>query len=50
MRIVAALLLLFHGVAHLVGFRAAFWAPPGLPDRAGLLGGAIGIGHLGSRA
>ncbi|HVY28922.1 MAG TPA: DUF6544 family protein [Polyangiaceae bacterium] len=44
MRILAALFLLFHGIAHLFGFRAAFWASA--PQAAGLLG----LGQSGTRA
>lgn len=49
MRLVASLLLLFHGIAHLVGFRAAFWPVAGLPVRGNLLGGVPGVGHFGTR-
>jgi hypothetical protein len=49
MRLLAALFLFAHGVAHLVGFRAAFWTPiSGL--RTSLLGGLVGIGPFGYRA
>lgn len=44
MRLLAALFLLFHGIAHLVGFRAAFWATA--PQAAGL----VGLGPAGTRA
>lgn len=44
MRLLAALFLLFHGIAHLVGFRAAFWA--NAPQAVGLLG----LGPAGTRA
>lgn len=44
MRLLAALFLLFHGIAHLVGFRAAFWVSA--PHAAGLLG----LGPSGTRA
>jgi hypothetical protein len=47
MRIVVALLLTIHGLAHLVGFRAAFWATAPQPGR--LLGGLLGLGLLGHR-
>lgn len=50
MRALAALFLALHGVAHLVGFRAAFWPGPGLPERASLLGGLVDVGYMSSRA
>lgn len=50
MRLVAALLLALHGMAHLVGFRAAFWPAPGLPVRSSLFGGLLGVGYFGTRA
>jgi hypothetical protein len=50
MRLAAALFLAFHGVAHLVGFRAAFWPVSGLPARSSLLGGLLGVGYFGTRA
>jgi hypothetical protein len=50
MRLVATVLLAFHGMAHLVGFRAAFWPAPGLAVRSSLLGGLLGVGFFGTRA
>jgi hypothetical protein len=50
MRLVAALLLILHGVAHLVGFRAAFWPEPGVQVRSSLLGGLLAVGSFGTRA
>lgn len=49
MKALAALFLALHGVAHLVGFRAAFWPSPKLPSKSSLLGGLIGLSYLGSR-
>jgi hypothetical protein len=45
MRFVIATLLAVHGAAHLVGFRAAFWAPT-----VSVLNGAFTVGQLGARA
>ena len=50
MRLAAALFLTLHGVAHLLGFRAAFWPAPGLPVRSSLFSGVLGVGYFGSRA
>lgn len=50
MRILGALLLALHGVAHLVGFRAAFWPATGTGERTSLLGGLLGLGPAGSKA
>lgn len=50
MRLIAALFLALHGVAHLVGFRAAFWPAPGAPVRSSLFGGLLGVGYFGTRA
>ncbi|HEY6079277.1 MAG TPA: DUF6544 family protein [Polyangiaceae bacterium] len=50
MRIAAALFLVLHGLAHLVGFRAAFWPAPSLPVRGNLFGGLLGVGYFGTRA
>jgi hypothetical protein len=47
--ILAALLLTLHGLAHLVGFRAAFW-PASPPVRGSLLGGMLQIGDFEGRA
>ncbi len=49
MRTLGALLLAVHGIAHLVGFRAAFWPGSMLPAQTSLLGGLIGLGYFGSR-
>lgn len=49
MRILCAVLLLVHGFAHLVGFRAAFWPSPEAPAKTALLGGAIGIAPLAGK-
>ena len=37
-KVATVALLVAHGIAHLVGFRAAFWPTPAAPRRAGLLG------------
>lgn len=50
MRLAAALFLTLHGIAHLVGFRAAFWPAPGLPVRSSLFSGVLGVGYFGTRA
>ncbi|HKY36810.1 MAG TPA: DUF6544 family protein [Polyangiaceae bacterium] len=49
MRVLGALFLFLHGIAHLVGFRAAFW-PASVPSRSSLLGGLVEIGYLSGRA
>ena len=49
MRLIAALLLVLHGLAHLVGFQAAFRPAAGAPLKAQLLGGVLGVGYAGSR-
>jgi hypothetical protein len=49
MRLAAAAFLAFHGMAHLFGFRAAFWPSPGLPVRSSLFGGVLGVGYFGTR-
>jgi hypothetical protein len=49
MRLIAALLLVLHGLAHLIGFHAAFLPAAGVPLRAQLLGGVLGVGYAGSR-
>jgi hypothetical protein len=49
MRVAAALFLALHGLAHLVGFRAAFWPTPGVPVRGSLFGGLLGVGYFGTR-
>lgn len=51
MRIVLALLLAAHGIAHFVGF-AVQWklmTSPDIPYRTTIFGGAIDIGDLGER-
>jgi len=50
MRLVVALILALHGLAHLVGFRAAFWPASALPIRSSLLGGALRLGYVATRA
>ena len=52
MRIVIALLLVFHGVAHLVGFVVP-WRLASLPDAprgTTILAGAVDVGETGIRA
>ncbi len=49
MRVAGALFLAVHGIAHLVGFRAAFWPGALLSGQTSLLGGLIGLGYFGSR-
>lgn len=51
MRFVAAFLLLAHGIAHLVGFAAAWHLGtfPDLPSRTTVLGGALDLGPTGIR-
>jgi hypothetical protein len=46
MRMVAALFLLLHGVAHLVGFRAAFWPSAKLVAKSSLWAGVLPLGPL----
>jgi hypothetical protein len=50
MRFFGALILLLHGVAHLVGFRAAFWPTPGKSLRTILIGGLASVGDTGARS
>jgi hypothetical protein len=49
MRIFGALFLVLHGLAHLVGFRAAFWPSGGLSNQASLLGGLLAVSSYGIR-
>jgi hypothetical protein len=58
MRVVAALLLVFHGLAHFAGVRAAFWPTPILPRRLvylprpleGIVWLLLGFGFIGVAA
>ena len=50
MRIVLAVLMVIYGVAHLVGFAAAWkLVPSGLPYRTTVLGGQMDLGDAGKR-
>ena len=50
MRILLAILMALHGVAHLVGF-AGSWqlAPDGIPYKTTVLGGRVDLGDVGIR-
>ena len=51
MRIVLAVLMAVHGVAHLVGFAGAWkLVPGGFPYRTTVLGGQVDLGNAGIRA
>jgi hypothetical protein len=51
MRIVLAVLMVVHGVAHLVGFAGAWkLVPGGFPYRTTVLGGQVDLGNAGIRA
>ena len=50
MRIVLAVLMAVHGMAHLVGFAGAWQlAPGGFPYRTTVLGGQLDLGDVGIR-
>lgn len=51
MRIVLAILMVLHGVAHLVGFAGAWrLAPEGFPYKTTVLAGHVDLGDTGIRA
>lgn len=50
MRIALAILLLAHGVAHLVGFAGSFHLSPNVPAQPNLLGGVATLGDRGLKA
>lgn len=49
MRTFSAVFLLLHGLAHLVGFRAAFWPSPEMKAKTALLGGAVHVAPLAGK-
>lgn len=49
MAYLGALFLALHGIAHLVGFRAAFWPSADFVPKAALFGGALPIGPLAGK-
>ena len=51
MRIVLAILMVVHGLAHLVGFAGAWrLAPDGIPYKTTILAGSVDLGDSGIRA
>ena len=51
MRIALAVLMMVHGVAHLVGFAGAWrLAPDGIPYKTTVLAGHVDLGDVGIRA
>ena len=50
MKRLGALLLFLHGVAHLVGFRAAFWPASGQRGSVQLLGDLVFVGDFAAKA
>ena len=51
MRIALAVLMMVHGIAHLVGFAGAWrLAPDGIPYKTTVLAGHVDLGDVGIRA
>lgn len=50
MRIVLGLLMIVHGIAHLVGFAGSFGLSRDIPFKTTVLGGHVDVGLLGTRA